>query len=140
MSEIHPLKIFGKSISLPELMAGSLLLVFLIVPACSKATRYEPSPEEIIALLLEFPPIPVPPVTSANESTPELQQAIDMGQYHVGIETYGFRTYVSHVQDKEVHPLDGKWGFKWIRDPGGVAAIELRALCYLGEPQQCLYF
>lgn len=127
MSENPPFKLLRKIICLSGLIAVSLLLVSLIIPACSKETRYEPSPEEIISLLLEFPPVPVPPVTPANESTTELETAISMGLGYVDMEMHGFRTFISHVQNTEAYPLDGKRGFRWIRDSGKVTSIDLRA-------------
>ena len=119
-------KLPKKIIYLLRLMAVSLLLASLSIPACSKATRHELSPEEIITLLLTFPPVPVPPVTPLNESTTELETATGMGQWYVDMETRGFRSFVSHIQNTEALPLEKKRGFRWVRDPASfVISIEL---------------
>lgn len=127
MCDTALIKALKKTICTPGLMVVSLLIICLIIPACSKATRYEPSPEELINLLLEFPPVPVPPVTPANESTIELETAIGMGQGWVDIETYDFRRYISHVQNTQAHSLKGKRGYRWISDSVYVTPTELRA-------------
>ncbi len=121
------IKALKKTICTPGLMVVSLLIICLIIPACSRATRYEPSPDEIITLLLEFPPVPVPPVTPGNKSTIELETAIGMGQGWVDIETHEFRQFISHVQNTKAQSLEGKRGYRWISDSVYVTPTELRA-------------
>lgn len=103
----------------------ALSIIPLITTSCSNSTRYEPSPDELIELLMAFPPVIVPPTTSANQSTQELAKAIEMGQGSIDYGMLGFRSFISRVRSTETIPLVGKNGFRWIRDPGKATSIDL---------------
>jgi hypothetical protein len=124
MSGKHSIRSIVGAIRRSGMVVAVSTLAFTVV-ACSGATGYQLTPEGMLNLLLTMPPVPVPPVTPLNESTPDLENAIGMGQGHVDIELYAFRSFITKLLDAEARPLWNRHGYQWRHEDGTV--IDLQA-------------
>ncbi len=95
--------------------AGVTLCILIGLTTCSGLNRYEPSPDEILHLMLSLPPVPTPPVTPANESTLELETAIGMGKVYVDWQMKYFRSTITPLLDLGARPLGPGRGYRWCR-------------------------